>query len=182
MHTKIIRALLCYHFFLGLLLWVLTLNPGTISFLGKQLVLYSVIFLSPFHYSLWFLYSCIHLISTFQTGVTVLFRQLWFAFNLCIKLVILFIYLPAIATTPGPPTVLHSMHPLPCLWDDFPPTPPLLHSLGPQVLSFPTVAISASPFLCVCQGPGTSLCMLLLGGSVSGTSKGPGWWRLLYFL
>lgn len=72
----------------------------------------------------------------------------WFAFNLFIKPIILFIYLLAIAPTQGPPP--HSSS-LPCLLEDVP-HPHYSPSLGPQVSSSPTET-AGSPVLCICQGP-----------------------------
>ena len=95
-------------------------------------------------------------------------------------LIISFIYIPIslIPLSVCPPTVLHPIPHPPCIREGaFPNNPPaslgLQVSLGLSTIS-PTKACPSRVLLYLFQGPQTSPCMLLVGGSVSDRSLGSG--------
>lgn len=91
---------------------------------------------------------------------------------------LLFIYIPVIVPSLFPPSHSSSSHSS----SQLPPTTkrpqPTHHLLGPQVYpglnTSSTEAWPGRPLLYVCQGFRTGLCILLVGGSVSGSSQRSG--------
>lgn len=105
-------------------------------------------------------------------------------------LIILFIYIPVVdPLSIPPPTVPHPIPPPLSLQLTAPTTTTTIRppsSLGPQVsqglsIFSPAEARPGRHLLYMCQEPQTDSCMLLVGGSVSGSSPGPGQLRLLVF-
>jgi hypothetical protein len=101
------------------------------------------------------------------------FAHLVLAIKYIYKL-ISFIYIPVVALPflVPPPTVPHPIPPPSCFQEGDPQRPPLPLWLQVSWRLITYSLTEARPLLYMCQGPWTSLCMFLVGGSVSGSSLG----------